>query len=73
MTLKDDLNSIRRSPVVLKVGEAYPSNGYHESVLRSYHIVQLVKRMLKDRVPPDYILGLIEFCENDPTDVYVTE
>lgn len=38
----------------------------HESLFRSYHLVQLVKEMLQDGVPPKTVLMLIESLESWP-------
>lgn len=39
------------------------TTGFHESLLRSYHILDRVKRLLRDEVPHEYILVLIELME----------
>lgn len=40
--------------------------GVHESVLRSYQVLQQVKRLLSKGVPPDIISELIEVMESKP-------
>ena len=42
------------------------SKGVHESCLRSYHIVQLAKWMLKLNVPAEVVLEIIEQVESQP-------
>jgi hypothetical protein len=42
-------------------------NDVHESVFRSYHIVEKVKGLLERKTPPDVILELINMMElNQP-------
>ena len=38
--------------------------GWHESLLRSYQILQKVKELLGKGTPPDVVLELIEFMES---------
>lgn len=37
--------------------------GWHESLLRSYHIVRKVKELLEQGTPPAVVLELIELME----------
>lgn len=43
--------------------ESVGEHGTHESVLRAYQILERVKDMLEDGVPPSYILTFIDIME----------
>ena len=38
----------------------------HESCLKSWHVVHVIKTMLKDHVPPDWVLTMIYLMEEEP-------
>ena len=43
---------------------AHPdSQGFHESLTRSYHIVAKVKELLECKCPPDILLSIIDDLE----------
>lgn len=46
---------------------SYGATGWHESVLRSYHIVQKIKELLQRNTPADVILEIIEDLESAKT------
>jgi len=53
------LAEIRAMPTVIRGIEA-GATGAHESLLRSYHIVQKVQELLVQETPPAIILEIIE-------------
>lgn len=44
--------------------------GWHESLLRSYHIVQKVKILLEKNTSPELVLELIALMESDACQPY---
>lgn len=44
-------------------------NGFHESLLRSYNVLQKVKNLLQNKVPPEVVLDLIEIMTDDYSDL----
>lgn len=60
-----------RMTTVRRMKDTYVEEGggsCHESCLKSWHVVNVVKSMLKDRVPPDWILTMIYLMEENPPD-----
>lgn len=47
----------------------FPASGYHESLLRSYQIVQAVKDLLARGTPGDVVLELIQQMERPPEEL----
>jgi len=63
------LNEIRRIPVLSseftrEAGDIDPK--LHESVFRSFHIVEKVVELLKKRTPPEIIIEIIEDLKDAP-------
>ena len=61
------LNEIRKQPtttgeMIRDVGERDPR--IHESVFRSFHIVDKIKELLKKGTPPDVLIEIIEDLQN---------
>lgn len=59
------LREIRKMPTILTNSELNKwkdggSTGVHESLLRSFHIVEKVKELLEKQVAPQVILEIIE-------------
>ena len=52
------LNEIRQKPTTIDTGEN--SRRVHESILRSWHIVEKIKELLELNTPAEVILELIE-------------
>ena len=59
------INEIRNFPTTIDnpaPGRGLPS-GWHESLLRSYQIVQKVRELLEKKTPTEVILELIDTME----------
>lgn len=57
------INNIKEKPDRY-VGEG--GDKCHESCLKSWHVVNVVKAMLKDDVHPDWVLTMIYLMEGKP-------
>jgi hypothetical protein len=57
-----NIESISQMPTCIET----PEGTSHESVLRSYHIVQKVKWLLELKTSPEVILELIDMMEVAP-------
>ena len=57
---------IKLQPTVI-VDTSGQSNGFHESLLRSYQILEKVKELLRKEVAPSVVLEIIEDIEATPS------
>lgn len=57
------LEQIRRMPTTIAAGHASP---VHESILRSYHVLQQVKKWIAQGVPHGPLIELIADLESAP-------
>lgn len=60
-----DISEIKMLPSTLGTGPNSPR--YHESLFRSYHILEKVKALLALEVPPSVVSEIIEDIEKAPT------
>ena len=56
------IDDIKKMPTLFEDAEKGPS---HESVLKSYNIVNFILEMLKENLPSDYIIQTILECQDD--------
>ena len=45
------------------INENRGCSGFHQSLLRSYHVNQKVRQLLEQKVPPEAILELMDLME----------
>lgn len=66
-----NISDIIKMPTVIKAPGAYepvPTGGWPESLLRAYHILALVKRLVAANTEPKTILEIVDFIENAKSD-----
>lgn len=69
--MSNDLGTIANTPTVLKHKELDANCvGYHESLLRSYHIVAKLRWLIEKRVDHEVMLELLNLMQSDAFQPY---
>lgn len=64
MNLASRIRDAIAAPTVVGPTERQVGNGVHESVMRSYQILEIVKDLVRVGTPAKVVLELVEFIED---------